>query len=55
MHGRRTKIILNKTSEIKIVKNYLEKYDNNIKLVAEKLDIGVATIYRMLKETDSEY
>ncbi len=37
--------------DIKIVQNYLQKYDNNIKLVAEKLDIGVATIYRMLKET----
>lgn len=35
---------------IRIVKKYLEKYDNNAKLVAEKLDIGVATIYRMLKE-----
>ena len=35
---------------IRIVKKYLEKYDNNTKLVAEKLDIGVATIYRMLKE-----
>ncbi len=35
---------------IKIVKKYLEKYDNNTKLVAEKLDIGIATIYRMLKE-----
>ncbi|MBN2636291.1 MAG: sigma-54-dependent Fis family transcriptional regulator [Prolixibacteraceae bacterium] len=39
---------------IRIVKNYLEKYDNNIKLVAEKLDIGVATIYRMLKEKEEE-
>jgi two-component system, NtrC family, response regulator AtoC len=39
---------------IRIVKKYLEKYDNNINLVAEKLNIGVATIYRMLKEdTDS--
>ena len=35
---------------IRIVKKYLEKYNNNINLVAEKLDIGVATIYRMLKE-----
>ena len=35
---------------IKIVNKYLEKYDNNIKLVAQKLDIGVATIYRMLKQ-----
>jgi len=35
---------------IRIVKKYLEKYNNNINMVAEKLDIGVATIYRMLKE-----
>jgi len=34
---------------IRIVKKYLEKYNNDIKLVAAKLDIGVATIYRMLK------
>lgn len=36
--------------DIKIVQEYLKKYNNNTKLVAEKLDIGVATIYRMLKE-----
>ena len=35
---------------LEILNRFLEKYDNNIKLVAEKLDIGVATIYRMLKE-----
>jgi DNA-binding NtrC family response regulator len=35
---------------LRIVNKYLEKYDNNIKLVAQKLDIGVATIYRMLKK-----
>ncbi|HKJ42394.1 MAG TPA: sigma-54 dependent transcriptional regulator [Sunxiuqinia sp.] len=35
---------------INIVRKFLDKYDNNTKLVAEKLDIGVATIYRMLKE-----
>ncbi len=35
---------------IRIVKKYLEKYNNNPKIVAGKLDIGVATIYRMLKE-----
>jgi DNA-binding NtrC family response regulator len=40
--------------DILIVKKYLEKYNNNIKLVAEKLDLGVATIYRMLKETGKE-
>jgi transcriptional regulator with PAS, ATPase and Fis domain len=33
-----------------MVKKYLEKYNDNMKLVAEKLDIGIATIYRMLKE-----
>jgi len=37
---------------ILMVKRYLEKYDNDIKLVAQKLDIGVATIYRMLKDSD---
>lgn len=35
---------------IRIVKNYLSMYENNPKIVAEKLDIGVATVYRMLKE-----
>jgi len=36
--------------DLKIVNTYLSRFDNNIKLVAEKLDIGQATIYRMLKE-----
>lgn len=35
--------------DLHILQKYLEKYENNIKFVAEKLDIGVATIYRMLK------
>lgn len=35
---------------LRIVKKYLDKYDNNIKVVAKKLDIGVATIYRMLNK-----
>lgn len=39
---------------IRVVKRYLDKYDGNIKLVAEKLDIGVATIYRMLKEENED-
>lgn len=34
----------------KIVRHFLEKYDNNVLLVAKKLDIGKSTIYRMLKE-----
>lgn len=36
--------------ERRIVETYLKKYDNNTKLVAQKLDIGLSTIYRMLKE-----
>jgi DNA-binding NtrC family response regulator len=40
--------------DIRIVKKFLDKYDNNIKLVADKLDLGVATIYRMLKENNKE-
>jgi DNA-binding NtrC family response regulator len=37
--------------DILIVKKFLKKYNDNIRLVAEKLDIGMATIYRMLKES----
>ena len=36
--------------ELKIIKAYLSKYNNDIKLVAGKLDIGVSTIYRLMKE-----
>jgi len=35
---------------LRLVKRMLEKYDNKPKVVADKLDIGIATIYRMLKE-----
>lgn len=38
----------------RIIDVYLEKYEQNIKVVAEKLDIGVSTIYRMLKERKEE-
>jgi two-component system response regulator AtoC len=34
----------------KIIKATLKKYNNDIKLTAAKLDIGVSSIYRMLKE-----
>jgi two-component system, NtrC family, response regulator AtoC len=34
----------------KIVLAYLNKYNNDTKTVAKKLDIGISTIYRMLKE-----
>jgi len=36
--------------ELKIIKSYLNKYNQDIRLVADKLDIGVSTIYRLLKE-----
>jgi predicted transcriptional regulator YheO len=34
------------------VKTYLEKYNDDIMLVASKLDIGKSTIYRYLKEME---
>jgi DNA-binding NtrC family response regulator len=36
----------------KIIRSYLDKYDNNIIKVAKKLDIGKSTIYRMLKNNE---
>jgi two-component system response regulator AtoC len=36
--------------ELRILKSYLAKYNDDVKKVAEKLDISSATIYRMLKE-----
>jgi len=36
--------------ELKIIRATMRKYDNNIGLTAKKLDIGVSTIYRILKE-----
>jgi len=36
--------------ELRILKIYMNKYNNDVKRVAEKLDISPATIYRMLKE-----
>jgi len=38
-----------KDYELRILRSYLKKYDDNIKVVAEKLDIGQSTIYRILK------
>ncbi len=38
----------------RIVKTYLNKYNNDTKLVAQKLDIGISTIYRMLKEDQND-
>ena len=36
----------------KILRHFLDKYDQNVLLVADKLQIGKSTIYRMLKEMD---
>lgn len=38
-----------KEYERHIVFSYLQKYNNDVRLVAKKLDIGAATIYRMIK------
>ena len=43
-----------KAYTMKIIHYYLKKYDDNIKLVAQKLDIGQSTIYRLLKEEKEE-
>jgi len=40
--------------EMKIIKAYLAKYKNDIRIVADKLDIGVSTIYRLMKEDKSK-
>lgn len=33
-----------------IIELFLKKYNNNVLLVAEKLDIGKSTIYNMIKK-----
>ena len=37
-----------------IIRHFLKKYDNNVLLVARKLDIGKSTIYRYLKEMEAD-
>ena len=34
----------------KLIHHYLNKYNNKVKLVADKLAIGKSTIYRMLQK-----
>jgi two-component system, NtrC family, response regulator AtoC len=36
----------------KIIRHFLDKYDNNVIDVAKKLDIGKSTIYRMIKNNE---
>ncbi|MFT6826851.1 MAG: DNA-binding NtrC family response regulator [Roseivirga sp.] len=38
----------------KIIRHFLNKHDNNVLLVASKLDIGKSSIYRYLKEMEDE-
>lgn len=38
----------------RIIRHFLEKYDDNVLLVAKKLQIGKSTIYRYLKEMEEE-
>lgn len=40
--------------EIAIVKHFMKRFDNNTKAVADKLAIGQTTVYRLLKEDQSE-
>jgi len=35
--------------EIRIIRHFLEKYNNNVVLVAKKLEIGKSKIYNMIK------
>ncbi|WP_461130938.1 sigma-54-dependent transcriptional regulator [Spirosoma aerophilum] len=37
---------------IQIIKSYLKKHDNNVVLVAEKLDVGKSTIYKMIQNNE---
>ena len=36
----------------RIIRSYLNKYDNNVLEVAQKLAIGKSSIYRYLKEME---
>jgi two-component system response regulator AtoC len=37
---------------VQIIRSYLKKYDNNVVLVAQKLDIGKSTIYKMIQNNE---
>jgi DNA-binding NtrC family response regulator len=38
--------------ERRLIKHYLDRYDNNVLTVAAKLDIGKSTIYRMIQNNE---
>ena len=35
-----------------IIKHFLHKYDDDVMMVAEKLDIGKSTIYKMIQQRE---
>ena len=35
-----------------IIQHYLDKYDSDVLLVAQKLDVGKSTIYRMIQTNE---
>jgi transcriptional regulator with PAS, ATPase and Fis domain len=37
----------------RIIRHFLNKYDNNVLEVARRLDIGKSSLYRYLKEMDA--
>lgn len=41
-----------KEFNLRLIRHYLDKYNNNVKLVADKLDIGKSSIYRYLKDEE---
>ncbi len=56
--GTRSESLLNKEMTLqeytyRIIRYYMNKYNNNVVEVAEKLDIGKSTIYRYLKEMET--
>lgn len=56
--GTRSDTLLNKEMSLqeyiyRIIRYYMNKYDNNVVEVAQKLDIGKSTIYRYLKEMET--
>jgi two-component system response regulator AtoC len=50
LSGITDKVMTLREFELKIIKATLLKNNNDIKQTAEKLDIGISTIYRLLKE-----
>ena len=37
----------------RIIRHFLNKYDNNVLEVAKRLDVGKSSLYRYLKEMDA--